>query len=158
MTNAGKNKTKIFISVGIPVVLAIVILWLLLSGRVAIVWTGSGDPPVVTARVCGEDIIDQYNNSFVADSIEQRQEQLKIVGGKVADTANTSSDPNCQTILFNYYYDTAQYDKAKEHLDIAQKLADEGRYATTELEMTQSITAMKSLLEAVNAPEDAGRG
>lgn len=152
------RKIKVASVTGSAALAIAIIIWLFISGRVMIVWAGSGNAPVVAPRVCGNDIIAEYNNSFAADSTELYKKRLSEVGNRVEDTANAESDPNCQVILFNYYYDNEQYDKAKRPFDITKTLAAQGRYATTELEMVQSVATMQSLLDTVNASEEEGRG
>ncbi|HMS93295.1 MAG TPA: hypothetical protein PKD28_02785 [Candidatus Saccharibacteria bacterium] len=154
------NKKKVMTIIG-AVGLAtavVVVVWLLVSGKLIMSWAGSAGSVSTAPRVCGEGIIDDYNAAVRLSLADGRPDKLKVVADKVVDKPDIELDPNCQAILFNYYIDSAQYDKARQCLSVAKHLADEGKFSTTELEMVQSISAMQLLLNSTDVKQETGKG
>ena len=153
-----RKKIVTLVGIGGAMMMVAVAAWLLASGRVVVLWAGSADTISVSPRICGKDIISDYNAAINMTSVDDRTKKLKVVVDGISSKAGIDSDPNCLRILFYYYIDSAQYDTARQHLSTLEGLAAEGKFSTTELDMAQSIPAMKLLLDSTNITQEAGEG
>lgn len=152
------SKKNIAVLIGGVVILCALVVWLFVSGKVAVSWFGFGDTYPVTPRVCGSESISEYNEAIKIEETAARIKKLDPIVADIEQKTKFERDPNCQMMLFNYDVDKQDYEKAKQRLAGIKQLASEGSFPTTEVEMAQSIASMSRLLESTHEAPVPGRG
>jgi hypothetical protein len=133
----------------IAIVMAgIAILWLFISGHLALVTKQPKDAVVAEASVCGDEIIAKFNSAFEAEDINNYKTRLKEVYGEVSALEDSDTDPNCVFVKASYNMDIEQYDAARENVAALRKLEEDNKYVTTKMVGAQNATLLQRALDA----------
>lgn len=157
-----KRSVVLLVTVIIVVALAGVAGWLIVSGRVAIVWKKSSDRVVTVNSSCDNTIIKQYNAAFDAKNENDFAANLKKVADEVAAKNTTTNDPTCNFILYYNALYTGDKSSAQSYLDKVKSAGEEGRYINSGINNLMGIKQMQELIDLAgnNNPGDktSGRG
>ena len=153
------SKKYILATIGILIV-AGGIVWMFTSGR--LLWS-NGDA-AKTARVCGSDIVNKYNdamymigrNGSTEASIDENG--VKEVRSEVKGKKGYESDATCQTLLFWIAIHYNDYPAAKVAATAVKQLHDKDMFADNNIRGNDPILTYDTVLYGISpeAKEKAG--
>jgi len=127
----------IIISVIVILALTGTVTWLFVSGK--LVWAGSSMQTSSTKIVCGEDLINKYNNSMfymlrgndTTTSLDV--EGIKNVKAEILTKDGYKTEPSCQSMLLLIALYEADYDGAKAAFEAVNALHEKNIFADSNI-------------------------
>lgn len=153
MASMAKRRV-ILIGAAVALLLIGVIVWLFVSGRLAIVLRDSNGRYASTAQVCGADIVETYNsvtNYEMRDGTEDRatidSKGLKDLADKIKQRGGYESDPTCQTMLFWSAIESKHPEDARRAAAAVKDLSNRGAYPSNNLRANAPLFTYDSTIE-----------
>ncbi len=153
-----KRSVVLLVTVIIVVALAGVAGWLIVSGRVAIVWKSTSDKVVTVNSSCDDIIIKQYNAAFDAGNEKDFTSNLNNVASIITKKPNFKQDPTCNYMMFYISLQNRDKENAQSYLDTVSIAAKEGRYVNTSIKELKSTQDMQGLIDSAGDYNGSGDG
>lgn len=155
--NKSPKKIILQVAAGLVIVAVAVLIWMLASGRMVVMMKQPHEKVQTTyAVVCGEKIVDQYNN---ASRFKQREgsempvqdiEALKKIRQDVSEKKGSASDPTCQTILFWTALAQNDFKSAQAAYKLVDEMHAQDRFANSDIVNDTQLSDYPSLLMTIN--------
>lgn len=150
--------------VGLVLVLILVlfIFGLILLGRLVVVVKQPSQKVVLINRVCGDDIVDTYNqlsqykqSDATGNSIRD-DAGLNKLASEIVTKKNYMNDPTCQTILISLALNADNYNDAKKALDALKRLSNKNLYADSNLTTIGSLLTYERFVQQLDPTNKSG--
>lgn len=139
-------KRSIIIICIVVVLVAIgTVVFLMSSGRLAVVMKQPSQKTLIVKNVCGEEMIDRYNTAFDIKHPEKYPDTLKSIAKDIEANPDYAGDANCQYILYNYDILALQdTQKATQTLTKLKQLSEQGQNPSMSFRVLNSIPELES--------------
>ncbi len=153
MTSVAR-KNMVLLSIVVTLPLLGLVVWLFVSGRLAIVLRDSSGRYPAAAQVCDVDVVTTYNsvtNYELRDGTEDRavidSKGLRDLADKIKQRSGYESDPTCQTMLFWSAIESKHPEDARRAAAIVKELSDQGIYPSNNLRANAPLFTYDSTIE-----------
>lgn len=162
--NSGRTPLVIFVIVFLLIIGAIT--WLIVSGRLTLVWGngGSGQVQVASSRiVCDDKTVTTYNQAALyavrpgSNLPTLDKEGLKKLSADIKTRDGYKDDPTCQNILFWQSINDNDYTGAKDNLVALKALHEKHLYPNNNLANTQGLSGYDQALESINPQQSTAK-
>lgn len=145
------KKIIIAVSVIIALLLGVGVWWMFDTGR--LVYSQDGDTAPSSASVCGLEMVESYNNSFVFDYNEDRltvdQGNLDRISDEIKSSEGYESDPTCQTILFWHAVRADDHEAATKAHESILDLHSKGQFANSDIRDAYAVSSLKMHVDSL---------
>lgn len=138
------------------------VVWLVLSGKLVIIWNGAAVQYSAASNVCGDDVVTAYNSATeysyrggLDDGPMIDTEGLAAVVDTVRSRSGYEADPTCQVIIF---WDAIQHNDAsaaQSALDALNLLHDQRIFPDNNLRTAIPLFEYETAISGLSVTEGA---
>ena len=141
------------------------VLWLVLSGKLVVIWNGAAVQYAAASNVCGDDVVTAYNSATeytYREGLDEGPmidtEGLAAVVDTVKSRSGYEADPTCQVIIF---WDAIQHNDAsaaQSALDALNLLHDQRIFPDNNLRTAIPLFEYETAITGLSVTEGAPEG
>jgi len=148
------KKITVIIIIVIILAAAGAVAWLFMSGKLA--WVDNTTKPAVAKVVCGNDIVDKYNDASLLlgrngeSKLTVDTEGIKEVKTAILAKDGNKEDPTCQAILFWIGYRETDYEATKTAYEAVRKLHDQNIFPNNNIRGNEPLFTYAQVLFTIS--------
>lgn len=155
-------KKKNIVIVTLVVLATVTIVALMASGR--LVWTSGGAGTLAARPVCGNNVVDKFNDAMYmikregASTPTIDEAGVKEIEKSIQETEGYEDDATCQTLLFWTAIYHGNYELAKSAYGKVKSLHDKNIFANNNIRGNQPLLSYEQLLDGISPEAKVGSG
>lgn len=150
------KKWLMVVLIGVAVLAIATAVFGILTNRLAVVFKNPEQRVIVVTNVCGDDIINKYNDAITKTSVGDNSGFVAIDAliNNFTKNPDYQRDPNCLFIKFQLTFHQANFEQAKQSYDKIADLANDGIFVSSKINGAAGLDGLKRALDFLELAND----